>query len=57
MSGSTPKVLSAATGAILLPNTGGSRVLFWIAVTALGIGLVTLAASAVLALRQRLNRA
>ena len=57
MSGSTPKVLSASTGAALLPNTGGNRVVFWVAVAALGIGLVTLAVSGAAALKQRLNQA
>lgn len=57
MSGSTPKVLSASTGAALLPNTGGNRVVFWVAVAALGIGLVTLAVSGAVALKQRLNQA
>lgn len=57
MSGSTPKVLSATTGAVLLPNTGGSRFVFWVAMVALGIGLVTLAVSGVAALKQHLNKA
>lgn len=57
MSGSTPKVLSATTGAALLPNTGGSRVVFWVAMAALGFGLIALAVSGVAALKQRLNRA
>jgi hypothetical protein len=57
MSGSTPKVLSASTGAVLLPNTGGNRVVFWVAVAALGIGLITLAVSGAAALKQRLNQA
>jgi hypothetical protein len=55
MSGQTPSVLSTSTGAVLLPNTGGSRFVFWVAVLALGIGLVTLAISGVSALKQRLN--
>jgi hypothetical protein len=57
MSGQTPKVLSATTGAALLPNTGGSRFVFWVAVAALGVGLLTLAASGVASLKQRTNRA
>jgi len=57
MSGQTPKVLSATTGAVLLPNTGGSRLVFWVAVIALGIGLVTLAVTGVASLKQRFNRA
>ena len=60
MSGSTPKVLGAstsATGVALLPNTGGSRVVFYVALVALGLGLVTLAISSAVAFKQRANRA
>lgn len=57
MSGSTPKVASASTGAAMLPNTGGNRVVFWVAVAALAIGLITLAISGAAALKQRLNQA
>jgi hypothetical protein len=57
MSGSTPKVLSASTGAVLLPNTGGNRLVFWLAIAALGFGLVTLSIAGVSALKQRLNQA
>lgn len=57
MSGQTPKVLSATTGAVLLPNTGGSRFVFWVAMVALGIGLVTLAVSGLSYLKRRMNRA
>jgi hypothetical protein len=59
MSGSG-QVLGCSTTACsvaLLPNTGGSRTLFWVAVIALGIGLATLAVSGVLSLKQRMNRA
>ena len=59
MSGSG-QVLGCSTTACsvaLLPNTGGSRALFWVAMVALGIGLVTLAVSGVLSLKQRMNRA
>jgi hypothetical protein len=57
MSGQTPKVLSASTGAVLLPNTGGSRLVMWVAIAALAFGLVTLAVSGLAALKQRMNRA
>lgn len=57
MSGQTPKVLSLTTGAVLLPNTGGSRIVFWVAVTALAIGAVTLAVSGLAAIKRRINRA
>jgi hypothetical protein len=57
MSGSG-KVLGCSTTACsvaLLPNTGGSRTLFWVAMVALGIGLVTLAVTGAISLKQRLN--
>jgi hypothetical protein len=57
MSGQTPKVLSATTGAVLLPNTGGSRFVLGVAIAALGIGLVTLAVSGAVSLKQRMNKA
>ena len=57
MSGSTPKVLSTATGVVLLPNTGGSRLVFWFAIAALVVGVTALTVSGVSALRQRKNRA
>jgi LPXTG-motif cell wall-anchored protein len=41
----------------MLPNTGGNRVVFWVAVAALAIGLITLAISGAAALKQRLNQA
>lgn len=59
MSGSG-KVLgcsSTACSVALLPNTGGSRTLFWVAMSALAIGLVTLAITGVVSLKQRANRA
>lgn len=59
MSGSTPSVAGATTttGAVLLPNTGGSRFVFGVAVAALAIGLVVLAISGVASLKQRSDRA
>jgi hypothetical protein len=48
---------TTACGVALLPNTGGSRTLFWVAMAALGIGLVTLAITGIFSLKQRLNRA
>jgi LPXTG-motif cell wall-anchored protein len=57
MSGQTPKVLSATTGAVLLPNTGGSHIVFWVAIAALGLGILALAFSGAASLKQRINRA
>ncbi len=46
MSGQIPVVLSAGgLGAVILPNTGAPRPLFYAAVTLLGIGLVAMVAS------------
>ena len=59
MSGSG-KVLGCSTTACsvaLLPNTGGSRTLFWVAMGALGVGLVTLAVTGIVSLKQRSNKA
>jgi hypothetical protein len=59
MSGSG-KVLgcsSTACSVALLPNTSGSRTLFWVAMAALVIGLVTLAITGAVSLKQRINRA
>ncbi len=57
MSGSTPKVASATTGAAVLPNTGGNRFVFVVALIALGVGLITLAVSGIAALKQHVNQA
>jgi hypothetical protein len=59
MSGSG-KVLGCSTTACsvaLLPNTSGSRTLFWVAMVALGIGLASLAVSGAISLKRRLNKA
>jgi LPXTG-site transpeptidase (sortase) family protein len=60
MSGSTPTVAGAsttATGVAVLPNTGSSTVLFWVALAAVALGLAVLAVSGAFALKQRMNRA
>jgi hypothetical protein len=59
MSGSTPTVAGATTttGVALLPNTGGNRVLLVVALVALGFGLITLAITGAVSLKQRMNRA
>lgn len=60
MSGTGPKLLGAsttATGVALLPNTGSNGVLFWVAVAALAIGLVTMAVAAAATITQRMFKA
>ncbi|MDB5165065.1 MAG: hypothetical protein JWL89_691 [Candidatus Saccharibacteria bacterium] len=58
MSGSIPKVGGLGGGAAIavLPNTGSSRVLFWVAMAALAIGVISTAVSGVMAYRQRSTR-
>ena len=44
---------TTACSVALLPNTGGSRTLFWVAMAALSIGLVTLAITGLVSLKNR----
>jgi Na+/glutamate symporter len=58
MSGKTPLVggLGGGAGIALLPNTGGTRVMFWVAAAALAVGLVALAISGAVAIKNRVTR-
>jgi len=50
-------VVPGAAGVALLPNTGGYRFMFVVSAVALTIGIVTLTASGVMALRRRSHQA
>jgi hypothetical protein len=56
MSGGGPKVLAAsttATGVAILPDTGGSRLVFWIAIAILALGVSTMVFSGAMALKKK----
>ena len=57
MSGKAPIVgLGGGAGIALLPDTGGSRVLFWLAIAALVTGVLSMTVSGLIALHQRASR-
>jgi hypothetical protein len=58
MSGNTPLVggLGGGAGIALLPNTGGNRVMFWVAMAALAVGILTIAISGAMAVKNRITR-
>lgn len=58
MSGKAPLVggMGGGAGVALLPNTGGSRFVLWVALAALAVGLTTMAISGAIAIKNRVNR-